>query len=256
MMRAAMPWMTRRSLLTRLRAGGIHLLLTAALIGSVVALGLLYWYPHGLFSAAGGLHVFLIMVAVDLTLGPTLTTIVYVPGKKGLLFDLVTIAVVQLAALGYGVHTLQLGRPVYVVFVVDRFEIVRAKDLEAGRWKNRPHLFAGVEIVGTKLPTDRDKRTELVIASMAGLDLQHFPEYYVPYPSVAPEVLKAGRPMSDLRRYNPKDAARIDRLVRSLDRPEEGLRFVAMRTGGEDAVAVVDARDATLLRFADLRPWE
>lgn len=251
-----MPWITRQSLLTRLRAGGIHLTLTATLIGIVVALGLLYWYPLGLFSATGGLHVFLILLMVDLTLGPTLTTIVYVPGKRGLLFDLVTIVVLQLAALGYGVWTLQAGRPVYVAFVADRFEVIRAKDLEEKRWKNRPHLFAGVEIVGTRLPTDPAKRTELVIASMSGLDLQHFPEYYVPYPSVAPEVLKAARPLSELRRFNPRGSARIDRLVASLDRPESGLRFLAVRTGGPDAVAIVDANDAAVLRFADLRPWE
>jgi hypothetical protein len=91
---------------------------------------------------------------------------------------------------------------------------------------------------------------------MSGLDLQHFPEYYVPYPSVASEVLKSARPMAELRRINPKASARIDHLAGSLDRPETQLRFVPVRTGGADAVAVVDAKDASVLRFADLQPWE
>lgn len=251
-----MPWLTRQSILTRLRAGAVHLSITAVLMASIVTLVLLYWYPLGLFEAAGGAGIFAIVVAADLTIGPMLTTIVYVPGKRGLAFDLATIAVLQVSALAYGVHTLHEGRPVSVVFVADRFEVVRAKDLDEKRWAGRRHPFAGVDITGSRLPTDRDKLTELVIASMSGLDLQHFPEYYVPYPQVAPEVLKASHPFADLRRNNPGEAAAIDRIARGLDRPEAQLRYVPVRTGRADAVAIVDARDASVLRFADLRPWE
>ena len=36
----------------------------------------------------------------------------------------------QLGALGYGVHTVYIARPVFTVFAVDRFELVSEADLE------------------------------------------------------------------------------------------------------------------------------
>ena len=44
----------------------------------------------------------LLMIGVDVVIGPLLTLIVFDPKKKHLKFDLVVIAALQLAALAYG----------------------------------------------------------------------------------------------------------------------------------------------------------
>ena len=41
----------------------------------------------------------MLQVSVDVTLGPLITLIIFKPGKKGLLFDLVVIGMMQSAAL-------------------------------------------------------------------------------------------------------------------------------------------------------------
>lgn len=44
--------------------------------------------------------------------------------------DLTVIAVLQLGALSYGLWTVAEGRPAWLVFAVDRFELVRVLDID------------------------------------------------------------------------------------------------------------------------------
>ena len=53
-----------------------------------------------------------IIMGVDLVLGPLLTLIVYVPGKKGLKFDLTMIGITQIGCLMAGLWVVHNERPV------------------------------------------------------------------------------------------------------------------------------------------------
>ena len=88
--------------LTRWHASGAHLLISAAIAAAVLTLMLTVWYPPPLFEAAGGNDLALILIGVDVVIGPLLTLIVFKPGKRGLRFDLAAIAVFQLAAARAG----------------------------------------------------------------------------------------------------------------------------------------------------------
>ncbi|HSS27048.1 MAG TPA: hypothetical protein VLL50_03790, partial [Usitatibacter sp.] len=99
----------------------------SALIAFAVFLPIYFvWYPDVLFESAGGKDLFFLIVGVDVTLGPLITLVIFRPGKRGLLFDLVVIALLQTAALAYGVSVLFEARPAYIAYVKDRYEIVRA----------------------------------------------------------------------------------------------------------------------------------
>src|SRR6185436_16398737 len=144
----------------RLRAGFIHLCLSAAIAALVFVPIYFIWYPDVLYESAGGRDLFLLIVSVDVTLGPLITTVVYVPGKWGLKFDLVVIGTLQLMALAYGVSVLFESRPVNIVFVKDRFELVRANDYPPGELekvasgRHGSLTWTGPRIVAAKLPTD------------------------------------------------------------------------------------------------------
>ena len=97
--------------MTRYRASLLHLGLSGAVVAAVLALVFLVWYPDWSFSVAGAVTPVMILVGVDLVLGPLLTLIVYKEGKPGLKFDLAFIAAVQLLALSYGSYTLHGARP-------------------------------------------------------------------------------------------------------------------------------------------------
>jgi hypothetical protein len=114
---------------TRWQAAPIHLLISAVIATLVVGTMLLVWYPQPYFLAAGGITLVLLLVGVDVVLGPLLTLIVFDPKKKSLKIDLAIIAALQLAALAYGGWTMFSARPVYVAFAGDRFHLVAANEI-------------------------------------------------------------------------------------------------------------------------------
>ena len=112
--------------MTRYRAGAAHLVVSV-IIAALLFLGIhLVWYPGALLEATGGRKLLLVIAVVHLCVGPLITTIIYKQGKRGLAFDLAMIAIVQVAALTFGVWMLYEARPAFIVFIKDRFEIGRA----------------------------------------------------------------------------------------------------------------------------------
>src|SRR4029077_20492222 len=112
--------------LNRWKASALHLALSAAIGAAVVPLMLAVWYPQHYFAAMGGTMLILLLIGVDVVIGPLITLIVFDPMKKGRPFELAVICVCQLGALRYECSVMFNARPVYNAFVVDRFEVVAA----------------------------------------------------------------------------------------------------------------------------------
>ncbi len=244
----------------RIRAALIHLTLSAAVALAVFLPLYFYWYPDVLFEGAGGRDLFFLIVGVDVTLGPLITLIIFKPGKKGLLFDLIVIGLMQTAALAYGVYTLFESRPVHIAFVIDRFEIVRANgfpagELEKGVKGNDKLPWTGPTLIGVKLPTDADEQFNLMISGFGGVDAQYYPRYYVPYADVRADVVKQSRPLEVLRKRNPERAGEIAQVLASIGRNEADVRFVPMRAGKYDLTVFVDAKSGDILKITSLFPW-
>ena len=101
----------------KLRAALIHIGISAAIFMVFLYLILVEWYPPPFFTTDGGWNGVVIMVLVDIVLGPTLTFIIFNPRKsrKEILLDLSIVAVIQLGALAWGGYTVYNQRPVAVV---------------------------------------------------------------------------------------------------------------------------------------------
>ena len=252
--------MLRAMISNRYRAGAAYLAASLAIaIGAYVLI--LQFYPSGLFATVGGVTLFWILMIVNLVIGPLLVFIVFVPGKRGLAFDLVVITALQAAALAYGLSVLYTSRPVYIVFVKDRFELVRANELEdaelarAGRFAHLP--LWGPDVVGSRIPQDPVERDRIVTAAIAGADLQYFPRHYVEYDTVRVRAGLVARSIAQLRELNPPSSEKIDRLVAATGRPESELAFLPLRADKRrELAAIVDVRSGELLRVAELRPWK
>ena len=259
---AETPTMSRKQP-PRVRAALVHLAI-CALIAAMVFLPIyLYWYPGALFGAAGGRDLFVLIVSVDVTLGPLITLIIFNPARKKpkeLVLDLTVIAVIQLAALAYGTWVLYESRPAYIAFVKDRYELVRANGFPEGELEKAPKEYqslplAGPRLVGVTLPTDPQERERLLSASLQGVDAQYFPRYYAPYDAVRDQVKAAAMPISRLRKINPAKAAEVDRAIASMGKKEEELRFLPLRAGKQDVAVLVDAKTGDVLGYAALDPW-
>jgi len=89
------------------------------------------WYPWPYREVSGGRDLFLILVSVDVILGPLITLVIFDRRKpvRELVTDLSVVGVIQLAALAYGLWTVAVARPVHLVFEVDRLRVVHAVDV-------------------------------------------------------------------------------------------------------------------------------
>lgn len=247
--------------MNRYKASLTHFGISLAVAGLVYVAVRYFWYPGALFELAGGLELLLLIISVDVTLGPLVTLIIYKPGKWGLKFDLTVIGVLQFSALMYGLHSIAESRPVYITFVKDRFELVRAAELEdADIAQGAPGFdslsWFGYRLAGARPPKDpKEQLKHMDLAILGGKDVHLFPKLYVPYEQVAADAARVSGSMAKLRSLNPGGEAEVDALVRAAG-SEEGYGFLPMRAGKHDMTVVVRRKDGAVIALSALRPWE
>jgi hypothetical protein len=171
------------------------------------------------------------------------------------------IALLQVAALGYGVWVLYESRPVWIVFVKDRFELVRANHvLEAEIPKAKAPFdrmpIDGPHIAGARMPTDPQEQFRIGISAAAGQDIQTYPQYLVPYEQVKGEAAAKSLPFKRLADFNAAKRAELEQWPARLKRPAEEIRYLPLRAGKVDLAVLVDAKNGDYLATADLHPWE
>lgn len=247
--------------MNRYQASLTHFAISLAVAGLVYVAVRALWYPGPLFEIADGLGLLLLIICVEVTLGPLITLIVFRPGKWGLKFDLTVIGVLQASALVYGLYAIAESRPVFVTFVKDRFELVRAGELDDSDLARavppfNSASFFGYRVAGAKIPKDPTEQWKLMdSAILAGKDIQYFPRFYVPYADVAAEAGRRAAPMARLRELNPGRVAEVDKVVRGAG-PEAGFGFLPMRAGEHDMSVVVEKATGRIVALLPLRPWE
>jgi hypothetical protein len=188
---------SKQRFLAALTASSVHFigsLLVAALAASLV-FGL--WYPFPYRDFSGGRELFFLVVVVDVVCGPLLTAVLFNKAKPRveLWRDLGLVALIQLAALGYGLYTVWLARPLYLVMEMDRFQVVVAPDLDgpiataalhALPTDLQPSLWSGPKTVAIREPKDAQERKKILFESVqGGSDYAMRPEFYLPYEGAA-----------------------------------------------------------------------
>lgn len=248
--------------MSRWKAASIHLSLSIALGLVVGALLFGVWYPPPYFHAVGADMLVLLLVGVDVVLGPLLTLVVFKAGKRGLKLDLAIIAIVQSVALVYGLSVVLKSRPVFLVAAVDRFVLVSARDLDpadlakGGRPEFRTLSLTGPRTVGAKPPDDTDAANELLFSGLAGKDIDKFPQYYVDYAEVAQGLLKKAKPLADIEAMTSgDDGALLRGAARKTGVPAERLVGVPVQTRRGFLVMLLDRESGTPLRAAAVDPW-
>ena len=236
--------------MSRWKAAGLHLFICVAIAAVALTLMLLVWYPWPLFEASGGNELVMILVGVDVVIGPLLTLIVFKSGKWGMKFDLVVIGILQFAALVYGSYIVFVARPAFIVYVKDRFETVAAAELEPenlaeARFEHyRKAPVWEPALVYADFPTDKAEQQKLVSLAMAGLDLQHFPKYYAPYAERRQQVLSSAMTPERFRKADEKGGKVVDEWLKRTGTREEDVRCVLLRARKAWVAVVLDAKTA------------
>lgn len=245
--------------MSRLRAAAIHLAISALIGSALFAMVWFVWYPAPMLVGIGGHNIFLLLIGIDVVLGPLLTSIVFKSGKRSLKFDLAVIAALQLAAMSYGLSSLLEARPVYVAALGDKFQVIQAPEIADLNLKNagKSRLpWFGPDLVGTAQPTEKFAAEEVAaVVQLAGGGLGHFPQFHVPYSAMRDTILDKAKPISDLRKLNPEQVGEIDQWFASRGLAESLVKYQPIQISITNYAVILDAKTAEIIGITPFKPW-
>jgi hypothetical protein len=217
----------------RATAAALHLTFSVAIAATVAVIIFALWFPGDYRTLAGGGELFWIIVSVDVVMGPLLTFVVFNLAKprNELMRDLAIIALMQLGALGYGLTTLFVARPVALVFEVDRFRVITAADVLESEF---PHAsleyrvlpLTGPWLLGVRSPKNGKEKLEAIGLSMQGVDVGQRPSYWRAYAESREQALERSRPVKVLLAQYSADRSDIERRLAALGLTASSARFL------------------------------
>lgn len=244
----------------RLRAAAIHLGLSAvvALLAGFLVFAL--WYPWPYREISGGRDLFLLVVSVDVVLGPLVTFAIFDRAKprRELRRDLAAVGVLQLAGLLYGLWTVEIARPVHMAFEFDRFRVVHQVDIPLELESRAPEGMAVAPLSGPTLIAVRafrsgQEKIDATLAALQGVQLGARPDLWEPYADARPRVLQAAKPVTELKSRFPQHAAEVDAAVRRAGRdPAKASYLPLIARKAEAWTVLLDAGTAEVIGYLPL----
>jgi hypothetical protein len=235
--------------LEKARAALLHAAASALVVAAVAAVVLALWFPGVYRGLSGGLNLLLLVVLVDVVMGPVLTFVVFNPAKPKaeLARDLGIIVALQLAALGYGVWTLAQARPTHLVFEVDLFRVVTPSDLSDAEMNAAPPAlqrtpWTGPVVIGVTKPTDPAQQMEATMRSLAGQPLAAMPRFWVPFESQRPQVLAHARGLTELRPGDGVARQQLDQALARAGLSADQVRWLPLMARRAQGVVLVDGK--------------
>ena len=233
-----------------------HLFISLIIALLVIGLVFFVWYSSPLATSVGVTHIFLMLLAIDVVIGPVLGVLVYKEGKKTLKFDLTVIILLQLSALFYGVYSIEQGRPVWLVYNVDRFELVRKNEIVDQNINQAKPQFQQLswlkpQFVATQFAQDVKQRNDDMFAEvLGGISLAQRPERYVKLTKAKKQMQQRSQKLELLQQYNNK--INVEKI---LAKYPEATAFLPMKANAVDMTVLIN-KQGEVVKIVDLRPWQ
>jgi hypothetical protein len=230
----------------RMRAAVLHLGASVLMASLAALLVFAVWYPSPFAALTQVGPVFLMLVGIDIVVGPALTLVIAKPTKPRaeLIRDLSVIAALQLAALGYGLHSVAAARPVALVFEVDLLRLVTANEIDESTLAEAPAnlrslSWSGPRLMAVAKPTDPDEQLRTIELGLSGIPLAALPSYWRDYASYADKAWQKSRPVSDLLAKYPQLKPQVAAMAERAGQPPEALRFLPLMSRQSSWVSVL-----------------
>ncbi|WP_394789156.1 TfpX/TfpZ family type IV pilin accessory protein [Rhodoferax sp.] len=246
----------------RFKAAGIHLgiCVAVAALAGVLVFGL--WYPYPYREISGGRELFMLVVAVDVVLGPLLTLAIFNRSKPWAVLrrDLAVIALLQLAGLGYGLWTVCMARPVHLVFDINRFQVVHAVDVPQSLLDKTPAGVTALPLTGPTLLSlrpfkDNNEKMDVTMAALGGLEEGARPDLWQSYAAAQAQMLKSGKPVAELKQRFPAQAAEVDKTLQASGHAQDAVLYLPLVGRKTFWTVFVDAQTAQIVAFMPLDPF-
>lgn len=247
---------------SRLQASGIHLGISLAIALFAALLVFVVWYPYPYREISGGRELFLLVITVDVIMGPLMTLAVFNTAKprKELRLDLCVIGLLQLAALAYGVWTVAVARPVHLVFEVDRFRVVHAIEIESKLLSLAPEGLRQLPLTGPTLLSVREFKDpkesfDATMAALNGASLGARPDLWQSYETAKPQVLRQAKPLAELKTRFPVHVVNIDNALApalASGRKISDIGYIPMIGRKTFWTVLIDTKTAEVIAFVPI----
>ena len=166
------------------------------------------------------------------------------------------IILIQIAALCYGIFSIEQGRPAWLVYNVDRFELVRKNELvdtniqQAQPQFQQPSWFKP-QYVATEFAKDTQQRNDEMFAEVfSGITIAQRPERYVPLDKVKKQIQQHAQNLDALNQFNDKAS-----VEKTLSKYPQATAFIPLKANAVDMTVLINKEKGEVVKIVDLRPW-
>ncbi|MCF6191241.1 MAG: hypothetical protein L3J51_12250 [Cocleimonas sp.] len=237
-----------------------NLYISQAIILAFLVFAYFIWFPHSFSKLGGFSETALMLIFVDLVLGPLLVLIVYKEGKKFLRFDINVLLAIQLFAFAFGAYSLFLKHPAYVVFTVDRFTLANVSQLYPQQpWLTqfKSSFFSSPQFVVAKSPSNTKERNALMfnVLLKGEPDINERPELFEPLAQHVDAVFAKSIPL-DLLFQNNKTKEKFTAFYKLYGgKASDYAYFPLVGNNKKDMIWVFDRITTKPVGIIDSDPW-
>ena len=241
----------------KIKASLTHLMISIGVVGAILTFVFLYWYPGMLAEVSGLTQIVLIMIGIDLALGPLLTFVIFKPKKPKLAFDLTMIGLFQVIALSYAIFTIYEGHPLYIAYATDRFVVVTANEVdpnEATHEEFKKSKLTGPSLVFAKKPDDLIEAEKILFSVLEGApDIDKRPKLYEPIEENLDAVFSRSIDTKKLLAH--KDTKK--EFMKFIDKygEEQNFVFLPLTGQGKDVIWALSKKTGKPVDIININPW-
>ena len=223
-----------------------HLTVSVCIALLIIAVVFFIWYPAPLAKTEGVSNIFLMLLTIDVILGPLLGLLVYKKGKKTLKMDLSIIIFIQILALSYGVYAIAKPRPAWIVQAGWLFELVPANSIDSENQLKAQAPYCSNPIFGPQWVAVNEYKNPNSFLATPHL----MPALYADMSYAKQRLSQYALQLKDLYTFNEKN--NVDKV---LDNYPNAKYWMPLRTSGKGLVVLL-GQEYQVIQIVDLDPWE
>ena len=164
------------------------------------------------------------------------------------------ILLLQIAAMGYGLHTMAVARPVAIAFEVDLFRVISAVDVDESTLPAAPPAlrslsWTGPVVLAAVKPSDPAEQFRTIELGLAGVPLAALPAHWREYAPLAAKAWAAAQPAPAFITKRPAHTAEVQAIAQAAGVSLTDLRTLPLMARRAEWLALIAAPDARIVAY-------
>ena len=236
-----------------------HLTVSILVALSALCVVFLLWYPVPLAKAAGVTSIFLMLMAIDMVIGPLFGWMVYKEGKKNLKIDLAVVIILQISAFCYGFYSIAQARPAWIVYTGLTFDAVRYNDIERKNIEQAEAQFQRASLFGPTFvaikndfnltPQQRSLWTQSAKREITSFS--RYPAFYQDIQGAKSRMQSSAFPLFTLNQFN--EPAQVETVIKKYPQANAWFGLTGFM---QDMTVLINKDTGEVVKIVDLRPWK